>query len=150
MSLVSLYFAKINMQLAAQFLERNSRARAFGKQIGFGQRIAQDIGAHWHKTRGKPLRPEDELEKQAYWLMVLLDAQCSGGLGRSMAIQSDDFDLELLIQWDDQYWESSPGNLAFHKPPNTPSLLDFFNVLDEPEQNPHWVGRRNLAREDSD
>ncbi|KAJ7183929.1 hypothetical protein C8R46DRAFT_1344590 [Mycena filopes] len=87
--------------------------------FGLGIRLAQDVGAHRSKRRTGPIRPEDELEKRVYWVMVLLDAQCSAALGRSLAIQSHDFDLEPPIACDDTYWGT------FAQPHATPSSVDY-------------------------
>ncbi|KAJ6549039.1 fungal-specific transcription factor domain-containing protein [Mycena vulgaris] len=111
--------------LAVQFLDRISGPRVAWKIVGFGLRLAQDIGAHRLKLRARTIRPEEELEKRAYWLLLLFDSQLSGALGRTIAIQSHDFDLDLPVRCDDEYWEASSRHAAFCQPPNTPSLVDF-------------------------
>ncbi|KAJ7442009.1 fungal-specific transcription factor domain-containing protein [Mycena latifolia] len=112
--------------LAVQFLERTSGPRACWTLVGFGLRLAQDIGAHRQKSPTRVVTSEEELEKRAYWLMILFDAQLSTALGRSFAIQSHDFDLGLPAVVDDEYWEAGPHNAAFSQPPDTPSSVDFF------------------------
>ncbi|KAJ7698343.1 fungal-specific transcription factor domain-containing protein [Mycena rosella] len=112
--------------LAVQFLERTSGARACWTLVGFGIRMGQDIGAHRMKTRTRVLTPEEELEKRAYWLLILFDTQFSGALGRSIGIQAHDFDLLLPIRCDDEYWEAGPHGPAFSQPTGKPSLVDFF------------------------
>ncbi|KAJ7110599.1 fungal-specific transcription factor domain-containing protein [Mycena epipterygia] len=112
--------------LAVQFLDRTSGARACWTLVGFGIRLSQDIGAHRLKMRTRTTTPEEELEKRAYWLMVLFDSHLSAALGRSIAIQSHDFDLALPLRCDDAYWEARPGHAAFSQPVDTPSLVEFF------------------------
>ncbi|KAJ6546054.1 fungal-specific transcription factor domain-containing protein [Mycena vulgaris] len=112
--------------LAIQFLDRTSGGRACWTLVGFGIRLGQDIGAHRRKTRTRTVSAEEELEKRAYWLLILFDSHFSGALGRSIAIQSHDFDLELPVSCDDEYWEASAHNAAFSQPPNIPSPVDFF------------------------
>ncbi|KAF7335771.1 Zn(2)-C6 fungal-type domain-containing protein [Mycena venus] len=113
--------------LAVQFLERASGPRACWTLVGFGVRLAQDIAAHRGKPRTRTITVEEELEKRAYWIMVLLDTQLSAALGRSIAIQTHDFDLDMPVRCDDEYWKSSPQNTAFCQPKNKPaSLIDFF------------------------
>ncbi|KAJ7722607.1 fungal-specific transcription factor domain-containing protein [Mycena metata] len=111
--------------LAAQFLDRTSGPRACWTTVGFGIRLAQDISAHRSKKRIGTILPEHELEKRAYWVMVLIDAQCSAALGRSLAIQSHDFDLEMPVRCDDEYWEASVLGVAFQQSPTRPSLIDY-------------------------
>ncbi|KAJ7894885.1 fungal-specific transcription factor domain-containing protein [Mycena olivaceomarginata] len=116
-----------NYCLSVQFLDRTSGPRAAWTIVGFGIRLGQDIGAHRLKLRKRTISPEEELEKRAYWTLVLFDAQLSGALGRSIAIQSHDFDLDQPSPVDDEYWEPSLHNPAFSQPPDKPSLIDFFN-----------------------
>ncbi|KAJ7692904.1 fungal-specific transcription factor domain-containing protein [Mycena rosella] len=115
--------------LAVQFLDRSSGARACWTLVGFGIRLAQDIGAHRLKTRTPVVRPEAELEKRVYWLMIVLDIQFSGALGRFFAIQSHEFNQDLPDRCDDEYWAANPRNTAFCQPPETPSRVDFFISL---------------------
>ncbi|KAJ7153951.1 fungal-specific transcription factor domain-containing protein [Mycena crocata] len=114
--------------LAVQFLDRVSGARACWTLVGFGIRLGQDIGAH--RIRRRPgagtITQEEELEKRAYWIMILFDTQLSAALGRSIAIQSHDFDLDLPILVDDQYWDPRNGGAAFTQPPDMPSRVGFF------------------------
>ncbi|KAJ7743681.1 fungal-specific transcription factor domain-containing protein [Mycena maculata] len=112
--------------LAVQFLDRTSGARACWTLVGFALRLGEDIGAHRSKSRGRMLTSEEELLKRTFWALILLDSQISGALGRTIAIQSPEFDLEMPIRCDDGYWEPSDGNPAFHHHPGTPSLVDFF------------------------
>ncbi|KAJ7264499.1 fungal-specific transcription factor domain-containing protein [Mycena haematopus] len=113
--------------LAVQFLDRTSGSRAAWTIVGIGIRLAQDIGAHRMKLRRQPISPEEELEKRAYWTLVVFDAQLSAALGRSIAIQAHDFDLDLPSPVDDEYWEASSRNAAFCQPPNKPALVEFLN-----------------------
>ncbi|KAJ6564659.1 fungal-specific transcription factor domain-containing protein [Mycena capillaripes] len=113
--------------LSVQFLDRTSGPRAAWTLVGFGIRLAQDVGAHRQKLRTRTITPEEELEKRVYWSMVVFDTQLSTALGRSIAIQAHDFDLDLPLRCDDEYWVASPLNAAFHQPRNKPSLIDYLN-----------------------
>ncbi|KAJ7436693.1 fungal-specific transcription factor domain-containing protein [Mycena latifolia] len=115
--------------LAVQFLDRASGPRAGWTLVGVGVRLAQDIGIHRQKSPTPAFTPEEELEKRAYWVLILFDSQLGSALGRSFAIQSHDFDLVLPIPCDDEYWEAGPHNAAFCQPPETPSLVHFFTCL---------------------
>ncbi|KAF8125377.1 fungal-specific transcription factor domain-containing protein [Mycena galopus ATCC 62051] len=113
--------------LAAQFLERASGLRASWTLVGFGIRLGQDIAAHRRKPRPRRITIEEELEKRAYWILIFFDVQLGITLGRSIAIDLPDYDLELPERSDDEYWESSPDNATFCHPKSKPSLIDFFN-----------------------
>ncbi|KAF8202668.1 fungal-specific transcription factor domain-containing protein [Mycena galopus ATCC 62051] len=113
--------------LAVQFLDRTSGPRTAWTMAGIGIRLAQDIGAHRMKLRKDPISPEEEMEKRAYWTLVVFDAQLCSALGRSIAIQSHDFDLDFPLAVDDEYWEASSCNAAFSQPSNKPSMVDYLN-----------------------
>ncbi|KAJ7602901.1 fungal-specific transcription factor domain-containing protein [Mycena polygramma] len=120
--------------LAVQFLDRASVPRASWTLAGFGLRLTQDIGAHRQKLRESTavITPEEEQEKRAYWILVLFDAQLSGALGRSVAVQAlHDVDLDMPLPCDDEYWEVNPHNSnpvhAFQQPLGPPSSVEYFN-----------------------
>ncbi|KAJ7496334.1 fungal-specific transcription factor domain-containing protein [Mycena galericulata] len=113
--------------LAIQFLCCTSGPRACWTLVGFGIRLGQDIGAHRSKVRAGAITLEEELEKRAYWSLVLFDSQLSGSLGRAIAAPSRDFDLDPPLRSEDEYWNSAGVPLS--QPPDTPSTLDFFICL---------------------
>ncbi|KAJ7692924.1 hypothetical protein B0H17DRAFT_1060978 [Mycena rosella] len=106
--------------LAVQFLDRSSGARVCW---------TLDIGAHRLKIRTPVVRPEAKLEKRAYWLVILLDIQFNGALGRFFAIQSHGFNQDLPERCDDEYWAATLRNTASCQPPETPSRIDFLISL---------------------
>ncbi|KAJ7183892.1 fungal-specific transcription factor domain-containing protein [Mycena filopes] len=112
--------------LAAQFLDRASGIRAAWTLVGVGLRLGQDLGAHRSKFSLVTLTPSQELERRTYWALVLLDAQYCIVLGRSIGIQAHDFDLDPPLQCDDEYWEATALNAAFHQPTGMPSVADYF------------------------
>jgi hypothetical protein len=112
--------------LSALFLHGSSSPQACWSMVGIGIRLAQDVGAHRRKVYGSKPTPHDEMWKRAFWLLVVLDRQLSCGLGRPCAIQDEDFDIDLPIECDDEYW-MLPDNQAFKQPPGKPSYMSFFN-----------------------
>ncbi|KAJ7168931.1 fungal-specific transcription factor domain-containing protein [Mycena filopes] len=121
--------------LAAAFLDCTSSPRTCWTLVGFGMRLGQDIGAHRYRARSALPTFEHELEKRASWILFLYDAQTSTALGRSIAIQSYDFDIEAPLLVDDKYWStpapdpSSPPLPLFRQPADKPSRLAFFNCM---------------------
>lgn len=114
--------------LATQFLERASGPRAAWKMVGFGLRLAQDIGAHRKKASPETITLEAELEKRAYWIMVVFDAQLSSSLGRSYAMQNPDYDVDLPVGCEGQIWEAHAPHPGFVQQP-TPARIDFFRCI---------------------
>ncbi|KAJ7158966.1 fungal-specific transcription factor domain-containing protein [Mycena crocata] len=110
--------------LAVQYLDRVAGARACWTLVGFGVRLGQDIGAHRIRIPpGTTITPEEELEKRAYWIMVVFDTQLSTALGRPISIQSHDIDLDLPMRCDDKYWNAPER--PFTQPADTPTCVDF-------------------------
>ncbi|KAK7043157.1 Gypsy retrotransposon integrase-like protein 1 [Paramarasmius palmivorus] len=93
--------------------------------LGTGIRIAQEMGAHRKRMSASP-SVEGELLKRAFWGLVCMDYFVSAKLGRPCAIQDDDFDLEMPIECDDEYWESPDPQQAFRQPPGRPSTVSAF------------------------
>ncbi|KAJ6613998.1 fungal-specific transcription factor domain-containing protein [Mycena sp. CBHHK59/15] len=110
--------------LAAMFLDCTAHPRTSWTVIGFGVRLSQDIGAHRRKARKRAITLDDELEKRAAWILFLFDTQLSTGLGRSIVLQSHDFDIEMPIVCDDEHWAA-----GFRQPKNTPSAMAYFNCM---------------------
>ncbi|KAJ6578197.1 fungal-specific transcription factor domain-containing protein [Mycena capillaripes] len=116
--------------LAAEFLDCTSSPRTCWTLIGFGMRLSQDMGAHRYKQRPKNITFEQELEKRASWVLFLFDAQISTALGRCIALQSHDFDIEMPLICDDEYWGSRDSfTPMFTQPAGKPSLIAYFNCM---------------------
>ncbi|KAF8161144.1 fungal-specific transcription factor domain-containing protein [Crassisporium funariophilum] len=94
--------------------------------ISVGVRKAQDVGAHRKKVyhRGKP-NADDELWKRAFWHLVVFDRIGGASLGRACGIPEEDFDVDLPLEVDDEYWEN--GEEPFKQPPGVPSSVTAFN-----------------------
>ncbi|THH04869.1 hypothetical protein EW145_g5209 [Phellinidium pouzarii] len=113
--------------LSALFLQSSSSPQSSWTMVGIGIRLAQDVGAHRRKVYNAPLSVESELWKRAFWVLVALDRFGSAALGRPCAIQDEDFDLDLPLEVDDEYWENPDANKAFKQPPGIPCVISFFN-----------------------
>ncbi|KAJ7617321.1 hypothetical protein FB45DRAFT_1034612 [Roridomyces roridus] len=86
-----------------------------------------DVGAHRRNSRIEKHTVESELWKRAFWVLVYMDRTSSAAMGRACAIQYDDFDLDLPIECDDEYWEHP--TYSFEQPAGIPSRIAFFNAL---------------------
>ncbi|KAH9055007.1 fungal-specific transcription factor domain-containing protein [Lactarius vividus] len=97
--------------------------------VGVGLRLAQDVGAHRRRSPNARPTVEDELWKRAFWVLLMLDIWISSSLGRPCAMTEESHDVDLPIECDDEYWESSDPALAFRQPPGKPSKVSYFNYL---------------------
>ncbi|KAJ7032556.1 fungal-specific transcription factor domain-containing protein [Mycena alexandri] len=113
--------------LAAQFLEGSCAPQSCWTLIGFGLRLAQDIGAHRRPALNEVPTIRSELQKRALWVLVYMDRHMSAGTGRPSALEDNDIDVEMPIECDDEYWEHPTH--PFQQPPGVPSRITFFNCL---------------------
>ncbi|KAF9241629.1 fungal-specific transcription factor domain-containing protein [Melanogaster broomeanus] len=95
--------------------------------ISIGLRKAQDVGAHRKKIYGDKPSVEEELWKRAFWMLVLYDRIGSAALGRPCCSGEEDFDVDLPLEVDDEYWEPEDAEKAFQQPPDKPSRIAAFN-----------------------
>ncbi|KAF5381669.1 hypothetical protein D9615_005628 [Tricholomella constricta] len=115
--------------LVGQFLQASSVPQACWTVVGIGVRVAQDVGAHRRKMR-EVHTIEDELWKRAFWVLICMDRLFSSSLGRPCSIHDEDFDIDMPIECDDEYWEHPDPELRWRQPTpkKTPSLIAYFNV----------------------
>ncbi|KAH9957115.1 fungal-specific transcription factor domain-containing protein, partial [Russula dissimulans] len=97
--------------------------------VGIGLRLAQDVGAHRRRSHHGPPTVEDELVKRAFWVLLMFDIWTSSYLGRPCAMTEENYDVDLPIECDDDYWETRDPVLAFRQPPGKPSKVSYFNHL---------------------
>ncbi|PPQ70674.1 hypothetical protein CVT26_014613 [Gymnopilus dilepis] len=112
--------------LSVQFLQGSSAPQSCWTLVGIGLRLAQDVGAHRRKVNNHTMTAEDEMWKRAFWVLVCMDRMVSSSLGRPCAIQDEDFDLDLPIDCDDEYWDNDVPELRFKQPIDKPSLISAF------------------------
>ncbi|KAF9446214.1 hypothetical protein P691DRAFT_733649 [Macrolepiota fuliginosa MF-IS2] len=110
------------------FSQSSETPQGCWSQVGMALRLAQEVGAHRRRsqTNGTPTA-EDELWKRAFWVLVSIDRLSSSFSGRPCGLQDEDFDLDLPIECDDEYWEQSDPNDSFKQPEGKPSSIAFFN-----------------------
>ncbi|KAJ7865367.1 fungal-specific transcription factor domain-containing protein [Mycena olivaceomarginata] len=111
--------------LAVIFLDGTSAPQACWTLVGIGLRLAEDIGLHIRKTPVPSV--EGELYKRAFWVLLYLDRVISAEMGRTCAMQYDDFDIDPLLEVDDEHWENPTH--PFQQPHGMPSRVAFFNTF---------------------
>ncbi|KAJ7702988.1 fungal-specific transcription factor domain-containing protein [Mycena rosella] len=106
--------------LITLFTLGTSSPQASWLYLGLGVRFIQERGEHRRKRDGHKLTAEDEL------CLLSLDRTVCSFLGRPSAIHVEDYDVELPLEVDDEYWEHPDPEQAFKQPPGKPSLLTYF------------------------
>ncbi|KAF9479050.1 hypothetical protein BDN70DRAFT_985124 [Pholiota conissans] len=106
------------------FAQSSETPHGIWAQIGLAVRLSQEVGAHRRRRKTSDAQPnaEEELWKRAFWVVITLDRHISSFSGRPCALQEEDFDLDLPLECDDEYWEH-----GFKQPPDKPSSIAFFN-----------------------
>ncbi|KAL0060683.1 Gypsy retrotransposon integrase-like protein 1 [Marasmius tenuissimus] len=89
-------------------------------------RRAVEMGAHRRMPSRHKLTVEDEQRKRAFWVLIVTDRLVSNFFGRPSAMRDEDFDLELPVECDDEYWENEDPEKAFQQPPGKPSAVSSF------------------------
>ncbi|KAJ7163363.1 fungal-specific transcription factor domain-containing protein [Mycena filopes] len=87
--------------------------------LGIGIRFLQQRGEHRRKRDLNNLNFEDELWKRASF--VCLDSMICVFLGRPMGLHGEDYDVNLPLEVDDEYWD-----VGFTQPPEMPALISYF------------------------
>ncbi|KAF9052220.1 hypothetical protein BDZ89DRAFT_1056570 [Hymenopellis radicata] len=75
---------------------------------GMGIRLAQHMRIHRKRRSNEPWTPLDESLKRAWWALITVDCYASSLSGRMICANVDEFDTDLPLEIDDEYW---PGEL---------------------------------------
>ncbi|KAF8236580.1 hypothetical protein L208DRAFT_637341 [Tricholoma matsutake] len=115
--------------------------------IGVGIRFAQDVGAHRRRSNRK-LSVEGELWNRAFWVLICFDTILCSFLGRPRATNCKDYDLDLPMDCDDEYWRITDTTISFEQPPGKPSRIASFitylklmEILDAAQRTIYSVNR---------
>ncbi|KAF6764452.1 fungal-specific transcription factor domain-containing protein [Ephemerocybe angulata] len=115
--------------LAITYLQGTSTPEKCWYMLGFAIRAAQDIGLH-RKPKSEVLPSvESELRKRVFWRLALGDSVISITIGRPPAINLIDFDADLPIECDDEYWETGDPSTDFKQPAGKPSKMAYYTSL---------------------
>lgn len=115
--------------LASCYLHGTSSPQVIWSLVGVGLRLAQERGIHRRKRPGHLWTAEDELWKRAFWILICVDRLSCSVLGRPCSLHDEDFDVELPVVCDDEYWENADPKLAFKQPEGKPSHIVFFVTM---------------------
>ncbi|KAJ2930730.1 hypothetical protein H1R20_g6368, partial [Candolleomyces eurysporus] len=120
--------AQFHTQLAVLYIQGTSTSDKCWYLVGLGVRAAQDIGLNKKGAGTKPT-VEGELRKRVFWVLLFLDSLIAASVGRPAAMNISDFDVEMPIDCDDEYWDHPDAELAFKQPPGVPSKASYFCLI---------------------
>ncbi|KAL0566242.1 Gypsy retrotransposon integrase-like protein 1 [Marasmius crinis-equi] len=112
--------------ITVYFLSGTSTPEASWVVLGLGVRLAQDMGIHRKPPSDAKPTIESQLWNRAFWVLIAIDVVMSTFLGRPRATHTDDFDLPLPIECDDEYWETEDPEMAFKQPPGKPCTMSYW------------------------
>ncbi|CAE6447305.1 unnamed protein product [Rhizoctonia solani] len=120
---LSLWDAQVLVLISMYFCGSSATYGAW-VMVGAAIRMMQDIGSHRRKAEHTL---ESELHKRCFWAMLLLDRLHSVHFGRNGAIADSDFDLDEVLEVDDELWSLEPGAPPPTQPPGLLPKLRVFN-----------------------
>ncbi|THU99813.1 hypothetical protein K435DRAFT_776855 [Dendrothele bispora CBS 962.96] len=94
--------------------------------IGIAIRLAHTRGLHRRNEQISRPTLEGELYKRIFWSMVAVDLSQAQFYGRPRATSSQDFDLDPIIECDDEYMDTTNPDQMFKQPADKPSLVSFW------------------------
>ncbi|KAJ4483821.1 putative fungal-specific transcription factor [Lentinula aciculospora] len=111
--------------LSVMYIKATTASQCTWVLIGFGLRLAQDVGAH--RTRNFP-RPTiiDELWKRAFFLLLTHERSIGSFAGRPSTIHEEEYDVDYPVDCDDEYWDQPDPYSNFKQPAGTPSKVSYF------------------------
>ncbi|KAF8805406.1 hypothetical protein BYT27DRAFT_7193177 [Phlegmacium glaucopus] len=112
--------------LSVHFLQGTSAPQSCWTMVGIGIRLAQDVGAHRRKKHQQTPTVENEQWNRAFWVLICMDRMISASLGRPCAIHDEDFNIDLPVDCDDEYWDNPDPEQRFKQPENKPSSVSGF------------------------
>ncbi|KAF7340942.1 Zn(2)-C6 fungal-type domain-containing protein [Mycena sanguinolenta] len=104
--------------LSVQFLGGTTYGRSCWTISGVALRVAQEMGAHRRTRYNTCSKSEGELLKRAFWILLAMDTITNSMFGCPAVITREDYDTELPIECDDDYW-AEPH--CFKQPPGVPA-----------------------------
>ncbi|KAF7335345.1 Fungal-trans domain-containing protein [Mycena sanguinolenta] len=88
--------------------------------LGLGIRCLHERREFRRKSNGDKVDPVHELWKRAFWSYLIWDRMMSVFHGWPVGLQAEDYDVDPLLEVDDEYWDK-----GIHQPPGKPSQLAY-------------------------
>ncbi|KAF8176576.1 fungal-specific transcription factor domain-containing protein [Mycena galopus ATCC 62051] len=107
--------------LLSLFVLGTSTPQASWVYTGLGIRCIQQHAEHTRKPEGHKWCLEDELWKRAFWSFFALERTGCIFLGRPMGLHVEEYDIDLPLAVDDEYWDQ-----GFAQPAGIPSRMSYF------------------------
>ncbi|KIY46562.1 hypothetical protein FISHEDRAFT_47082 [Fistulina hepatica ATCC 64428] len=113
--------------LASFYLLSTSSPQAAWTTCGVALRFCQALGVHRKNSRRKAA--DGQHWKRVFWSLIIADRIYSSFMGRACCIQSEDIDIDLPAECDDEYWDTGDPSTSFKQPPGKPSQMAYMTCL---------------------
>ncbi|KAF7345735.1 Zn(2)-C6 fungal-type domain-containing protein [Mycena venus] len=140
------------LYLSIIYLNYSSIPASIWVLVGIGIRNLQELGVNVRKTEQMTWTIEDELYKRVFWNLFVADTICCAIFGRARALANDDYDVDYLIECDDEYWEHPDPRKRLRQPEGKPARVAFYNtylrlmeILARVQQTIYAVERSNRS-----
>ncbi|KAJ3735489.1 fungal-specific transcription factor domain-containing protein [Lentinula guzmanii] len=113
--------------LMMMYLQASSISESSWIILGVAMRLAQAMGLH-RRQPDQPRTIRRELWIRAFWVIIVYDTYVSMFLGRPRVTTMDDFDVELPMDCDQEFWDNatSEGDVLVQSPPDKRSRTTFW------------------------
>ncbi|KAJ3747761.1 fungal-specific transcription factor domain-containing protein [Lentinula detonsa] len=113
--------------LMMMYLQASSISESSWIILGVAMRLAQAMGLH-RRQPDQPRTIRRELWIRAFWVIIVYDTYVSMFLGRPRVTTMDDFDVELPMDCDQEFWDkaTSEGDELVQSPPDKRSRTTFW------------------------
>ncbi|KAJ7214245.1 fungal-specific transcription factor domain-containing protein [Mycena haematopus] len=118
--------------------------------VALGVRLAHSAGAH-HRDRYRNMEPlTAELYRRVFWVLVIQDTLMSSFNGRPTITNPGEFDIDLPLAADDEYWGIPDAQQPTGKPSSgafTPIYLRLFLILARIQRSVYPVNGQRCPEE---
>ncbi|ESK87972.1 hypothetical protein Moror_10847 [Moniliophthora roreri MCA 2997] len=112
--------------IAMLFLYCTTTPEACWILLGHGVRCAQDLGIHRRPPGNVKPTMEYQLLNRVFWCFYVIDVILTMALGKPRAIHTEEYDVPLPLEVDDEYWEVEDPEDAFKQPVGKPCKMSFW------------------------
>ncbi|KAI3613088.1 hypothetical protein WG66_001443 [Moniliophthora roreri] len=112
--------------IAMLFLYCTTTPEACWILLGHGVRCAQDLGIHRRPPGNVKPTMEYQLLNRVFWCFYVIDVILTMALGKPRAIHTEEYDVPLPLEVDDEYWEVEDPEDAFKQPAGKPCKMSFW------------------------
>ncbi|KAJ7146438.1 fungal-specific transcription factor domain-containing protein [Mycena epipterygia] len=114
--------------LSVVFLASTPSPRECWILVGLGIRLAQEMGAN-RRSRYSTGSRSEQLLLRAFWVLFAMDTLISSLFGRPTAATSEDYDVDMPLECDDEYWDQPQSFQSANKPALSDYVTSYLKLM---------------------